>query len=340
MQPAVAHDLAARRFLPIVKFPLADWIDAHEGCRHNLGESGMAGVVRPVRPSPAQVRAADPNALRRILADELDVAPDRLFLTHGATEANAWAVHYLARRGRGGPGAARVRFPEYPPLVDVARSAGFRLTEAGRRPSVAILSNPRNPEGHRLAAEDLFRWADGARDLVVDETFREFARSPTIGDGRPGVWRTGSFTKFFGGDSLRVGFLVVPEREAAAYARFHGLVVDELAPVAVAGALATWRARDRLRRTVERVWLGNRKVWRRAFPDAPPLASSVFFDRPVRPNGRALAERCLARSVLVCPGDLFGDPSGVRLGLTRPTFLRDLAAYLRVRDGRTLSGAR
>ena len=323
-----------------MRFPLADWIDGHADCRYHLGGSGMAPAVRPVVPSAAAVRRADPELLRAELAEDLHVAPTRLFLTHGATEANAWIVHYLARRAGPRRPSLRVRLPEYPPLVDVAGAAGFRPARRAARPDLALLSNPRNPEGYRLRDTELFRWADGARALLVDETFREFARSPTLRDDAPGLWRSGSFTKFFGGDDLRVGYLVAPEAAATEYARFHGLVAPPLGAEAVAGALATRRARDRIRRRVEAIWRPNRTVWRRAFPHARELAASVFFDRPVRPDGRTVAERGLAASVLVCPGDLFGDPTGVRIGLTRRTFPRDLARYLAVRDGAPSASAR
>ncbi len=322
-----------------MKFPLADWIDEHADCRFNLGESGMGPAVRPVTPSAAEVRAADPTELRRELAEGLRVDPARVFLTHGGTEANAWVLHYLALHAPTPSPTVRIRWPEYPPLVDVARTVGFRPVTRSARPLLALLSNPRNPEGYRLSPSELFQWSDGARSLMVDETFREFARSPSIPDGRRGLWRTGSFTKFFGGDDLRVGFLVAPEEEVAAYARYHGLVSDTLGRETIAGALATWRGRESIRRRVEAILGPNRRVWRRAFPRARELAASVYFDRPVRPSGRALAERALRRSVLVCPGDLFGDPGGVRIGLTRRTFPRDLARYLEVRDAAASTSA-
>ena len=40
---------------------LADWIDSHHDCRHNLGTSGMLGSIEPPRPTAREVRAADPG---------------------------------------------------------------------------------------------------------------------------------------------------------------------------------------------------------------------------------------------------------------------------------------
>ena len=315
-------------------FPLGEWIDAHEACRYNLGESGMHGVVGPVRPSAREVRSADAGELRALLAESVGVDPARVFLTHGASEANGWITVFLGRTTRGGAARrCRVRRPEYPPLVEVARWSGFRPVTTPGPAALAVLSNPRNPEGSWWGREAMHDATDGARHVLVDETFREFAGVPSFsGDGRRGVWRTGTFSKFFGADAIRVGFAIAPEESQAEFRRFHDHFVDKVAPYSIASATATWRGRERIRRRVDQVFGRNAAVVRAAFPGAPPLAAPVFFDRPVRPNGRALARRCLRASVLVCPGEFFGDPSGVRIGLTRPTFGRDFRVYRAVRD--------
>ncbi len=326
--------LARSPFPHVVTFPLGEWIDAHEACRHNLGESGMHGVVGPVRPSAREVRTADAAELRALLAESVNVDPGRLFLTHGASEANGWVALFLGRTIRGGGARrCRVRWPEYPPLVEVARWSGFRPVPPGGPAALAVLSNPRNPEGTWLGRDAMHTAVDGARHVLVDETFREFADVPSFsGDGRRGVWRTGTFSKFFGADAIRVGFAVAPEESQRAFRRFHDHFVDKVSPYSIASAIATWRERERIRRRVAAVFERNAAVIRAAFPGSAPRAAPVYFDRPVRPDGRALARRCLRASVLVCPGDFFGDSQGVRIGLTRPTFARDFRAYLAVRD--------
>ncbi|MGI0071696.1 MAG: aminotransferase class I/II-fold pyridoxal phosphate-dependent enzyme [Thermoplasmata archaeon] len=316
-----------------MRFPLGDWIDDHSECRHHLGSSGMAGTVRHPTPTPAAVRSARDVDLLRAFADLVEVDRSRVFLTHGATEANAWAVTYLARRRRGRVPRCRVELPEYPPLFDVAASAGFRVVPHGGPSDLAILSQPRNPVGDRWSGSRLAEWADSARATVVDETFREFTPARSVQHlDLPGLWTTGSLTKAYGGDDLRVGYIVAPEEEQAEFARFHGLVTDELANYSVAGALATLAARARILREVRSVVGRNAALWRRANPEAPALAGPVTFDDPVPPDGDRFARRCLRASVLVCPGSLFGRASGVRVGLTRRSFPRDLSVYLRVRD--------
>jgi histidinol-phosphate/aromatic aminotransferase/cobyric acid decarboxylase-like protein len=316
-----------------VRFPLADWIDSHPECRHNLATSGMVGSVRHPTPTPREVRTADPEELRRSLAGLVGVDRRRVFLTHGATEANSAVLFYLARRSSGHRGRVRVKFPEYPSLPDAAREAGFEVTETPGPATVALVSQPRNPEGDLWPGDRIWTWAEGAEHVLVDETFREFASSPSLlREDLPNLWATGTFTKFFAGDDIRVGFLVAPEPEAAGYGRFHGVVLDQIADYSVAAALACLRARGRIRRDVDRILRVNRTVWRAAFPGEPVPVAPVGFDRHGAPDGDTLAQRCLAASVLVCPGGLFGDPRGVRLGLTHRRFPEDLAAYLAVRD--------
>ncbi len=318
--------------MPRRMFPLADWIDSHRGCRHNLALSGMAGSIRPPRPTPRDLRAAEPGSLRAALAQLVGVAPARVFLTHGATEANAAALLYLARHAEGGRRRARVRRPEYPPLFDTASWAGFELTERRGRVGPAIVSQPRNPEGDLWEWQRLARWAEGASALVVDETFREFSGAPSLARrADPRLWLSGSFTKAFAGDDIRVGFLVVPEEETERYARFHGLVFDGLPTHSVAAALLTLRERARILREIDRVLARNRSAWKAAFPHRPVPVAPVGFDRELFVDGDRLADGCLDASVLVCPGSYFGDARGVRLCLTRTTFPDDLAAYLAVR---------
>jgi len=321
-----------------VHFPLSDWIDAHADCRYHLGKSGMVGVVEPPHVPPELVRRRTEDEwtdeLRRRLADHVRVDPGRLFLTHGASEANAWVMFFAAREARSGAHRCRVQLPEYPPLLEVARRAGFRPDPSPGRVPLALLSLPRNPQGVGWTSQDLTQWADGARTLLVDETFREFSGRPSRAEaGDRGVWTTGSFTKFYGADHIRVGFAVAPPEAAEEFARFHAVVADDLPPASSAAAIEILDHWGSISRRVRTVFDRNRTALRRALPSVPSLDAPVYFDRDPSGDGDRLANRCLKASVLVCPGSLFGAPEGVRICLTRRSFPSDLEAYLAVRGG-------
>ncbi|MGP8078427.1 MAG: aminotransferase class I/II-fold pyridoxal phosphate-dependent enzyme [Thermoplasmata archaeon] len=314
-----------------MKFPLADWIDTHPGFRHDLARSGMMGAVRRPALSALELRSSDPEELRTELADSIGVAPERVFLTHGATEANAWVQLYVARSLGHRAGTCRVSLPEYPPLFDGARMAGFEITDLDGPSDLAVLSQPRNPEGDEWPAERVVRWAAGARHLLVDETFREFGDRRSLANlPRERLWATGSFTKFYAGDDLRVGFVVAPEIEQKSFARFVGLFADELPPTSVAGALSALRHRARIREEVQSLMSTNRRALAGVFPVSSVPVAPVWFDR-TGVRAADLMPRLLAASVLVCPGSYFGDPGGIRICLTRRSFPADLAAYAAVR---------
>jgi len=316
------------------RFPLGDWIDEHRDCRYNLAVSGMRGSV-PAPPWP--VRRPPETVLERLheeLAAYLGVPPGRLAVAHGASEANGWVLGFLRKklgRGRTAP-LARFRFPEYPPLFDGARAFGFRIGSAPGHADLAVVSRPRNPDGSLWTTDELGAFAEGSRSLLVDETFREFAGVPSVARrGTPGLWASGSFTKFFGADDARVGFAVAPPGDAREFAAYVGLVSDEIAPASAAMALALLRRVGRIRRQVHRVLDRNVATFRAAYAGSKPPVAPLFFDRTAPVTGRSLARRCLRSSVLVCPGELFGTAGGVRVTMTRRDFPRALAAYLEVR---------
>jgi len=314
-------------------FPLGDWIDAHSGARFNLGQSGMIGSLRSYDRALRRLPKPDPDRLRTALARLVGVPGDAIFLTHGATEGNGLVLHYLAvahRRRLGRTPRLRVGSPEYPPLSDAGRAAGMDVVGERRNADVGVLSAPRNPSGTAVRPVDLEAFSRGTRSVLVDETFREFTDQPSHARERVrGRWTTGTFTKVYGADAVRVGFVAAPPEEVERFADFHPVVSDRVPPHSVACALALLRDRNEVLAEARQILRSNERALREGFPDLPELAGPVWFDRV--PDGDWLARRALRADVLVCPGSYFGDRRGVRLGLTRRTFPAALAAYLAVR---------
>ncbi|MHB1434828.1 MAG: aminotransferase class I/II-fold pyridoxal phosphate-dependent enzyme [Thermoplasmata archaeon] len=315
---------------------LFQWLQRHGRVRHNLSMSGMAGTVRLPKVSSRDVDRATTPILRERIGALLGVDPPRVFLTHGATEGNSLTLFYLARSGRwerGSAGRVRAWMPEYLPLWEAARAAGFRPASARGTARLAVVSNPRNPEGALWGRREMESRTDGVRAVLIDETFREFTEAPSLAAlGRRGWWCTGTFTKVYGGDALRVGWVVTPPEEAERFRRWHALLTDSIAPGSLAGAIGCLDERDRLLREV-RGRLGRyRSLLVRHRPEAVGLAAPVFFDRMPGVDTLRLALQALQRSILVAPGAYFGDPGGVRICLTRRQFPADFAAYLRFRE--------
>ncbi len=329
----------SRSALPGYPTPLAEWILAHPGTPHDLSLSGMIGALESTREILAEPpREGDPERLRALLAAQLGVDPSRLFLTHGAHEGNALVMLHLRRRAGARRAAASptVWLPraEYDQLRLGAAWTGF--SEKGRSGAYDLraCSNPSNPLGVALPRKELEGSGGPRTTLLVDETFREFSDRPSLARGcRPRLWVTGTFTKAYGADGIRVGWVVTPPEEAAAFAAAHGLLLDRPAGASVGWAISLLEQRERVLSEARGIFRSNEKVLREGFPDLPELSAPVAFDRfPRSVDTRRLAEKAVLQGVLVCPGAYFGDASGIRLCLTRRSFPEDLRAYLEVRQ--------
>jgi histidinol-phosphate/aromatic aminotransferase/cobyric acid decarboxylase-like protein len=322
-------------------FPLGRWVETHSAVRHNLAISGMSGALRTVPRILRQPPVAQPEQLAALLAEIHGVDPTNLFLTHGAHEANFLAVAFVSGRSRTRTRrlAVRIDAPEYPPFIDIVRATGNRVVGEQHPADVWMLSNPNNPTGLLRMPNEIVRDRKAAPLVIVDEAYREFTRAPSASSaGSGGLWVTGTFTKVYGADEIRVGWSIPPPELRAAYARFHPIASDKIAERSVRSAVAILRARVEVLKEVRGIFSRNAKTLVQGVPGAPRCSAPVWFDRGrTGLPGDTLQAAALRRSVLVSSGRFFGDPRGVRVCLTRPSFPADLLQYLKVRD-RYLAG--
>jgi histidinol-phosphate/aromatic aminotransferase/cobyric acid decarboxylase-like protein len=324
-------------------FPLGQWVDDHSGVRHNLARSGMAGSLRTVPRLIRNASVGEPQELREDLARLHKVTPEEVFLTHGAHEANYLALAFLAGRARRRARTLRVRVdpPEYPQLVDATRAAGGRVVPRSQRADAWILSNPNNPTGRWLLPGEIRTNRPAPPVTIVDETFRGFTEVSslaTLGDERP--WTTGTFTKVYGADEIRVGWSIPPKAETTGYAKFHPAAADKVALRSLGAARAILASRKEVLREVRGIFRENVQALNRAIPGSGVPHAPVWFDQGTQGlPGNLVQAAALRRSILVCSGEFFGDPSGVRLCLTQHSFPEDLARYLEIRDRFTASTA-
>ena len=323
------------RVVPPRGFPLGEWVDRHRTARYNLARSGMVGSLELVPRILKAPPAAEPEEVRGLLADNHGVHRSELFLTHGAHEANFLALAFLAGRARRGTGrlAVRVDSPEYPQIVDAVGAAGGRLVSGARRPDVWALSNPNNPTGRWRSPKALRMALDEATTLLVDEAYREFTEARSAaGAGLENVWTTGTFTKVYGADEIRVGWSIPPSSATADYARFHAVAADRIAERSIRSAAAILSDRADVLDEVRSKFDRNVRVLQTKVPGTEEPFGPVWFDRGQRTlPGDRIQSAALRRSVLVCSGTFFGDAGGVRICLSRKSFPEDLDRYLEVR---------
>jgi len=336
-----------------------------------LTQSGMtppdaALLGEPELPDLGFAGAEALPSLQRRLAERFGVAAERVVVTLGASGA----MHALALAWfRPGVRVAS-EVPSYEPLRALPRllgadarlvrrslDSGWRIDPAEVRRELAgagsghvFLTNPHNPSGALLGAEELRELAAEAERaggvLISNEIYMEYAPAEQRVHAfrlAPNAVSIGSLTKAYGLGALRIGWLVLGEglaRERLAIEDTLWLAwVDPPTP-ALRLALRALDHMVELRARLERLERESKPPfvdWLAAAEDLEGTAPDhglIAFPR-VREVGdtRALA-RHLAREhgVGVVPGEFFGAPGHLRLGFGLPPE-RLLEALERLQQG-------
>ncbi|WP_247000703.1 histidinol-phosphate transaminase [Halosolutus gelatinilyticus] len=186
---------------------------------------------------------------------------------------------------------------------------------------IVWLTSPHNPTGSTIALEEIERLADETADetlLVVDEAYGEFAdvnSAVSLIEGRDGfdarddvaVLRT--FSKAYGLAGVRLGYAIVPDEWADAYARVNTpFAASELACRA---GLAAVGDREHVDRTVETAI--DAREYLREHVDAHVWPSEGNFVLVDVGDASAVAEELQERGVIVRDCSSFGLPGCVRI---------------------------
>jgi len=294
-----------------------------------------------------------PELRRRVVAQAglgAVCSPDDVLITAGAAEANYLALMQLVQPGDrlvvetpGWPQAEVIGRAIGAEIVTVARDEGEgwrlpldRLAEAASGGARMIfLTNPNNPTGQLLSAEELAEIVEIARAqgawLVVDEVYAglewDGPRAPAIaGIYEKGI-TTGSVSKALGLQGLRTGWLVCRDRDmlmdavilrenSSEIMNVMGEAIAEIAlrPDRLAPALERARAQGR----------ANLDEVDRFVADTPglswhrPRAGLIGLARlPEGIGSEALFRRLLdpPYRTFVLPGSAYDRPDHIRLGV-------------------------
>ena len=214
----------------------------------------LSSNENPFGPSPAAVAAIREHAdrvngypkaahtdLTEAIAESWGVAPAQVWLANGGDGA----LDYLSRAMLDPGDAVLVPKPGFAYYgmsahyhhgevaeyrldkdADFAQTAATVLAEYdGER--IVYLTSPHNPTGSRFTVDAVETIADETGDdalVVVDEAYAEFAEggsAVSLLGGRDDVAVVRTFSKAYGLAGLRLGYAVVPEAWADAYARVN-----------------------------------------------------------------------------------------------------------------------
>jgi aspartate/methionine/tyrosine aminotransferase len=365
----LAYGSAGKTGVKLEAFALERWMTTWEtSVRYDIAESGIlpltarellnlsgagareAALERLLDLPLGYSEAPGSLELRTLLAETYRATgPEDILVTTGAIEANFLLFNVLLSPGDHVVCVA----PAYQQLHSVPRALdcevalwqlrpedGFRydLHELGRlitpRTRLIAVNTPHNPTGAMLAADDLRRVYEMARDcgawLLCDEAYRWLeleGGDPLAGPARDlgeGAISVGTLSKPLGLPGLRVGWMAAPAglvRECWAMRDYISLSPGKLNDALAVLAL---RGREQLVARARRISsqnLARARQWVAEHGDlvswTPPrggLLALLRYRAPI--PSRELADLLAAHySVMLAPGSAFGLEGYLRLGL-------------------------
>ena len=294
------------------------------------------------------------NDLRAVLSQRLNIPPAHFTFGNGSddliavavttflapgdevlTLAPSYGLHIIFPQSFG----ARVR------SVPLARDYTFDIAEfiaaITPRTRMILFSNPSNPVGTSITADDMCRLLAAIPDntlLVFDEAYFEYgAADPSyprffemLQKSQVSWMVLRTFSKAYGLAGLRIGYAVASDPALANLMdRVRGpFNVNRLAQVAALAALEeAGFVRDCISRTSQERQRVRGELNALGYHPAPSLANFLFFD--ARENAAGLAERLLPYGVIVKPWREPGFSDHVRVSIGSPQssdqFLRALS---------------
>lgn len=275
---------------------------------------------------------------------------DDVLITAGAAEANYLALRQLLQTGDqivtetpGWPQAAVLAQAIGAELILVPRveAAGWRLSlDALRRvvtsrTKVIFISNPNNPTGQLMTAEDLLELAQIADSvgawLIVDEVYAGLEwtgpRAPSIAGLYPRGITTGSVSKALGLQGLRTGWMICRDptliMDALILRENSSEIMNILGEVIAEIALRPDRLKAALDRArcdaqVNLARLDRFIVQETALDWVTPDAGLIGLARlPGGIGSDEFAQRLLAAPyrTFLLPGSVYDQPNHIRLGV-------------------------
>jgi histidinol-phosphate aminotransferase len=318
----------------------------------------MASNENPFGPSPMAVKAMqavlaesnfypdnDAVELRHKLAEHHKVQPEQIVPTAGSTALLGIVARTLLSPGLNAITSER-SFIVYPIATQAAggqliqvlmRADGFDLdgiaAAVDQHTRIVYISNPNNPTGTVVPAQELDRFLDRMPEhviVILDEAYFDFAQDfasarrvdyshalDYVKQGRKVVvLRT--FSKAHGLAGVRAGYGIGPAELMSFFARMR--TTFSVSTLAQAAALAALDDHDHIQKTLtnntgqaERLIAGIAEL---GYHPAPTWANFVYCE--LGDEAAAVAKRLQAEGIIVRPLAPWGAPTAIRITIGTP----------------------
>ena len=295
-----------------IQFEIADWINSHKGC-YDLMQSGLTGRIDLSKYFNG-CGFEEPKQLKKLIAQINGTDEELVSLTHGATEGVDLVAKALRLSGVNGFDNF---LPEYEMLYKAPLAEGM---ERGK--NVLFLSDPNNPTSLRAELPEGYRY------YVIDETFLQFVADLDRVKRPLNSFRINTFTKFYGGDEVRVGYIIFPSSEIReTIERLQGITYEPVSKHNICIAKKILEDNDRLKEEARRIsaenfetverYMGELKFFMNRKPEATTIAF-LDYSRYSSISSFELCERLYKKGISAIPAKMFGSESThIRVAYTR-----------------------
>lgn len=172
---------------------------------NHFNHDGLFSHLAACLPRVVNYPEPAPVSLESKLASRLDLNPNEVMVTNGATEA----IYLIAQAFQGA--ASSILQPTFAEYQDACRMFGHRLDSDDE--DMIWLCNPNNPTGLTIDRDDLLAIISENRNTtyVIDASYAAFTLEPLISPAEaaryPNILMLHSMTKGFAIPGLRLGYV-------------------------------------------------------------------------------------------------------------------------------------
>ncbi len=285
----------------MIQFDTGKWIISHPG-KYNLSQSGMGGRI-DLEKYFKTAKLADESVLRETIASLHNEDPENVVITHGATEALFLTLYHLYVNGHRDYITYK---PEYEPLIKDPPALGMIEKEG----DVFVFSNTNNPTGTEI------EYPKNYRAYVVDDTFLQFYRNLDSVNYPENTYRINTFTKFYGGDEVRVGWIIAPgKKEAAEINSLKGIFTEQVSKYNIFVANSILKDQDEILTFVRNAmnknltYLKNHMGKLKFYRNLEPVTGTVTFidySSYTDLDSVSVSEYLYKNLISLVPGSIFG----------------------------------
>ncbi len=307
----------------IVRFEIGEWIESHKGM-YDLMQSGLTGRIDLSKYFDS-CGFEEPDELKKLIAEINGTEKELVSLTHGATEAVATVAKVLRLSGID-------KFDHFIPEYEMLYKAPM-IESMKKGKGALFFSDPNNPTSLRTEIPKGYSY------YIIDETFLQFVTDLDKVKRDKNSFRINTFTKFYGGDEVRVGYVISPNIALKeSLEKLQGITYEPVSKHSICVAKKILEDNDRLKEEARgisaenfetlKTYMGKLRFYLNRRPQPATVAFLDYSEYSSQGNVE-ISEMLYKKGISVVPAKFFGtEGSYFRVAYTRKNFKDSLKALV------------